>query len=219
MKITKRFDYDVVIMGAGLTGMTAAVKMAEDNPHLKVAIISKVHPVRSHSGAAQGGINAAVDRQDSCQDHYYETLKGGWFLGDQDAVRVLTEEAPAAIYELDRWGASFNRDAAGHYAQRPFGGQRRNRTCYVQDITGHALLTTLFEQTLAKGIKIFWEWFVFGIVSDGKDFYGFLAFDLKSGEIAFFSAGSGLVATGGAGRVFGQSSNALINTGNGMALA
>ncbi len=219
MKITQRFDYDVVIMGAGLTGMSAAVKMAEDNPHLKVAIISKVHPVRSHSGAAQGGINAAVAREDSWQDHYYETLKGGWFLGDQDAVKVLCEEAPAAIYELDRWGASFNRDSAGRYAQRPFGGQRRNRTCYVQDITGHALLTTLFEQTIAKGIEIFWEWFVFDIISDGQDFYGFLAFDLKSGEIAFFRAGAGLVATGGAGRVFGQSSNALINTGDGMAMA
>jgi len=168
VKITQRCNYDVVIMGAGLTGMTAAVKMAEDNPHLKVAIISKVHLVRSHSGAAQGGINAAVDREDSWQEHYYETLKGGWFLGDQDAVKLLCEAAPASIYELDRWGASFNRDAGGHYAQRPFGGQCRNRICYVQDITGHALLTTLFEQTIAKGIEIFWEWFVFARYFPGR---------------------------------------------------
>ncbi|MDP8225464.1 MAG: FAD-binding protein [Candidatus Lernaella stagnicola] len=219
MQISERFEYDVAIMGAGLAGMSAAVKMAEDHPDLKVAVLTKVHPVRSHSGAAQGGINAAVARDDKWEDHYYDTLKGGWFLGDQDAVRVLTEQAPNAIYELDRWGTSFSRSADGNYAQRPFGGQRRNRTCYVQDITGHALLTTLFEQVTKRGVDVFWEWFVFSIVSDGKDFYGFLAFDLKTGKIGFFSAKAGLVATGGAGRVFGQSSNALINTGDGMALA
>jgi succinate dehydrogenase/fumarate reductase flavoprotein subunit len=219
VKITERFNYDVAIMGAGLAGMSAALKMAEEHPNLKVALISKVHPVRSHSGAAQGGINAAVAEDDKWQDHYYDTLKGGWFLGDQDAVRILTEQAPKAIYELDRWGSAFSRFDDGNYAQRAFGGQRRNRTCYVQDLSGHALLNTCFEQVVKKGIDVFWEWFVFSIVSDGKDFYGYLAFDMNTGKIGFFSASAGLIATGGAGRIFGQSSNALGNTGDGMALA
>jgi succinate dehydrogenase / fumarate reductase flavoprotein subunit len=219
VQITQRFEFDVVIMGAGLAGMSAAVKMAEDHPSLKVAVLTKVHPVRSHSGAAQGGINAAVAAEDKWQDHYYDTLKGGWFLGDQDAVRILTEQAPHAIYELDRWGANFSRAADGTFAQRPFGGQRRNRTCYVHDLTGHALLNTLFEQVVKKGVRVFAEWMVFALVADGADFHGFLAFDLATGEIGYFAARAGLVATGGAGRVFGQSSNALINTGDGLALA
>lgn len=219
MQITDRFSYDVVIMGAGLAGMSAAVKMAENHPRLKVALLTKVHPVRSHSGAAQGGINAAVAQDDKWEDHYYDTLKGGWFLGDQDAVRALTEEAPAAIFELDRWGANFSRLPDGNFAQRPFGGQRRNRTCYVQDLTGHALLTTMYEQVVKKGIDVFAEWFVFSLVADADRFYGFLAFDLQTGKIGFFAGRAGLIATGGAGRVFGQSSNALINTGDGMALA
>jgi succinate dehydrogenase / fumarate reductase flavoprotein subunit len=219
VNISDRFDFDVVIMGAGLAGMSAAVKMAEDHPNLKVALLSKVHPVRSHSGAAQGGINAAVAADDKWQDHYYDTLKGGWFLGDQDAVRILTEQAPQAIFELDRWGTAFDRLADGNFAQRPFGGQRRNRTCYVQDLTGHALLTTMYEQTVKKGVAVFDEWFAFALVADDGAFRGFLAFDLKSGRLGWFGARAGLIATGGAGRIFGQSSNALINTGDGMALA
>jgi succinate dehydrogenase / fumarate reductase flavoprotein subunit len=213
VQITDRFSYDVVIMGAGLAGMSAAVKMAEDHPQLKVALLTKVHPVRSHSGAAQGGINAAVAQDDKWEDHYYDTLKGGWFLGDQDAVRVLTEEAPNAIFELDRWGAVFSRLPDGNFAQRPFGGQRRNRTCYVQDLSGHAFLSTMYEQVVKKGIDVFAEWFVFALVADADRFYGFLAFDLNTGKLGYFAGQAGLIATGGAGRIFGQSSNALINTG------
>jgi len=219
LNITDRFEFDVVIMGAGLAGMSAAAKMAEDHPQLKVAVLSKVHPVRSHSGAAQGGINAAVAADDKWADHYYDTLKGGWFLGDQDAVRALTEEAPEAIYELDRWGVMFDRLPDGAFAQRPFGGQRRNRTCYVQDLTGHALLSTMYEIMVKKGVAVFDEWFVFALVADAGRFFGFLAFDLKTGRIGWFGAKAGLIATGGTGRIFGQSSNALINTGDGMALA
>jgi len=218
MRINDRFEYDVVIMGAGLAGLSAALTIAERNPALKVAVLSKVHPVRSHSGAAQGGINAAVAADDAWEDHYYDTLKGGWFLGDQDAVRILTEQAPDAIYTLDRWGTIFDRNQDGTFAQRPFGGQRRNRTCFVADKTGHALLNTLYEQTRRQGVHVFAEWFAFSIVVSADRFLGFLAFDNKSGRIACFSARSGLVATGGAGRVFGQSSNALINNGDGMAL-
>ena len=219
MQISQRFDYDVVIMGAGLAGLACALAMAEKHPDIRVAIVTKVHPVRSHSGAAQGGINAAVASDDKWEDHYYDTLKGGGFLGDQDAVRILTEQAPQAIYALDRWGTTFNRNPDGTLAQRPFGGQRRNRTCYVADKTGHALLNTLYEQALKKGVDVFAEWFIFDLVADGRSFHGFLAFDHKTGQIGYFAGRAGLIATGGAGRVFGQSSNALINTGDGMALA
>ena len=218
MQITQRFEYDVVILGAGLAGLSCALHMAERHPALRVAVLSKVHPVRSHSGAAQGGINAAVAADDNREDHYYDTVKGGWFLGDQDAVRILTEHAPDAIHLLDRWGAAFSRNPDGSFAQRPFGGQRRNRTCYVADKTGHALLTALFEQAVRRGVDLFQEWFAFALIADGEAFHGFLAFDLATGKIGYFSGRAGLIATGGAGRIYGQSSNALINTGDGMAL-
>ena len=219
MQISERYEYDVVIVGAGLAGLTSALTLAERHPDVRVAVLSKVHPVRSHSGAAQGGINAAIDSDDKWEDHYYDTLKGGGFLGDQDAVGILTEQAANAIYTMDRWGTVFNRGEDGAYSQRPFGGQRRSRTCYVADKTGHALLTTSFEQALKKRTDIFSEWFVFSLVTDGEAFLGFLAFNNATGNVGYFSARASLIATGGAGRAFGQSSNALINTGDGMALA
>jgi len=218
MQITERHDHDIVIMGAGLAGMTAALTLAEQHPELRVAVLSKVYPLRSHSGAAQGGVNAALALDDRWQDHYYDTVKGGWFLGDQDAVAILAREAPAAVHALDRWGAKFNRAADGSFAQRPFGGQRRNRTCYVADKTGHALLNTLYEQCVRRGVRFFSEWFVFSLLVDSGRLLGYLAFNNGNGAIGYFSCRAGLVATGGAGRVYGQSSNALINTGDGMSL-
>jgi len=218
VEINERYQYDVAIMGAGLAGLSAALTVAENHPDLQVAVLSKVHPVRSHSGAAQGGINAAVAADDKWEDHYYDTLKGGWFLGDQDGVQILSKQAADAIYTLDRWGAHFNRNEDGTFAQRPFGGQRRNRTCYVADKTGHALLNTLYEKIVEKNVDVFSEWFVFAVIVDEGRFLGYLAFSHNTGRIAYFAARAGLIATGGAGRIFGQSSNALINTGDGMAL-
>jgi len=218
MQISEHHEHDIVIMGAGLAGLSAALTMAENHPEVKVAVISKVYPLRSHSGAAQGGINAAVALDDRWQDHYYDTVKGGWFLGDQDAVGILTREAPAAVYALDRWGAKFSRDPDGSFAQRPFGGQRRNRTCYVADKTGHALLNTLYEQCVKQGVLFYSEWYVFSLIVEGGRLLGFLAFNNGNGAIGYFACRAGLVATGGAARVYGQSSNALINTGDGMSL-
>lgn len=214
----ERHDYGVVIMGAGLAGLSSALALAEKHPEIKVAVLSKVHPLRSHSGAAQGGINAAVALDDRWEDHYYDTVKGGWFLGDQDAVQILARQAPDAIHTLDRWGAHFSREKDGSYARRPFGGQRRNRTCYVADKTGHALLNVLYEQCVRKGILIFDEWYVFSLVVEEGRLLGFLAFHSGSGRTGYFACRAGLIATGGAARVYGQSSNALINTGDGMSL-
>jgi succinate dehydrogenase/fumarate reductase flavoprotein subunit len=216
--ISDRFEYDVVIMGAGLTGMSAALTMAEKHPEVSVAVLSKVHPLRSHSGAAQGGINAAIALDDRWQDHYYDTIKGGGFLGDQDAVQILTWNAPDAIYALDRWGANFSRAPDGAFAQRPFGGQRRNRTCYVADKTGHALLNAVYGQCVKKNIRFFDEWYVFALITEADCLLGYLALHNVTGRIGYFASKAGLIATGGAGRVYGQSSNALINTGDGMSL-
>lgn len=219
MQIKESFSHDIVIVGAGLAGLTAALEAVELDANADVAVISKVHPVRSHSGAAQGGINAALRFDDSWQGHKYDTLKGSWFLADQDAVRILCSEAKDAISRLDKYGALFNRNEDGTIAQRAFGGQGRKRTCFVADKTGHNLLHTLYEQAMKQNIKIYWEWFVTSlIVEDGK-FKGITAIDVLTGELNFIRSKAVILATGGAGRIYGQSSNALINTGDGMALA
>ncbi|MBN2009373.1 FAD-dependent oxidoreductase [candidate division KSB1 bacterium] len=219
MQINQTKTHDLIIIGAGLAGLSAALEVIEQDPNAKVAVISKVHPVRSHSGAAQGGINAAIRFDDSWQGHMYDTVKGSWFLADQDGVRVLCSEAKDAIARLDKYGAFFNRNNDGTIAQRAFGGQSRHRTCFVQDKTGHNLLHTLYEQALKHNIQIFWEWFVTSLIVESGQFKGVVAFDMMTGETVFYRAKAVILATGGAGRIYGQSSNALINTGDGMALA
>lgn len=219
MKIKKTISHDILILGAGLTGLSAAVEIKELDPEADVAIITKVHPVRSHSGAAQGGINAALRFDDSWQGHKYDTIKGSWFLADQDAVRVLCSEAKDAIARLDRWGALFNRNEDGTVAQRAFGGQSRHRTCFVADKTGHNLLHTLYEQALKFKIPIYTEYFATSLIVEQEQFRGLTAIEIISGDLYFFHGKTVILATGGAGRVYGQSSNALINTGDGFALA
>ncbi|MBD3288708.1 FAD-binding protein [candidate division KSB1 bacterium] len=219
MQISESKTHDIIIIGAGLAGLSAGLEALENDENADVAIISKVHPVRSHSGAAQGGINAAIRFDDSWKGHQYDTVKGSWFLADQDAVRVLTSEAKDAIARLDKYGALFTRNEDGTLAQRAFGGQSRNRTCFVADKTGHNLLHTLFEQAVKRNINIYWEWFVTKIVIEDGVFKGIIAFDLVKGEFYFIRGKTLVIATGGAGRVFGQSSNALINTGDGVGLA
>ncbi|MFZ5515020.1 MAG: FAD-dependent oxidoreductase [Candidatus Zhuqueibacterota bacterium] len=219
MRISEEFTHDIVIIGAGLAGLSAALEVKESDSSVDVAVVTKVHPVRSHSGAAQGGINAALRFDDSWHSHMYDTVKGSWFLADQDAARVLCSEAKECISRLDKYGALFDRNEDGTIAQRAFGGQSRLRTCYVADKTGHNLLHTLYEQALKRDVNIYWEWFVPALLIEDGAFRGIIAIDLITGNVNLIRAKSLIIATGGAGRIYGQSSNALINTGDGTALA
>ncbi len=208
--------HDILIAGAGLAGMRAALA-APGN--LDVALISKVHPVRSHSVAAQGGINAALGENDSWEAHAFDTAKGALYLGDQDAIEAMCREAPGDILELERLGVIFSRDAQGRIAQRPFGGAGFPRTCYAADRTGHALLHALYEQILKRRTTVYEEWYVTALVVEEGVCRGVIAWDTVHGGLRLIQAKAVILATGGSGRVFLTSTNAVINTGDGMALA
>jgi len=210
-------DHDILIIGAGLAGMRAALSAKELGAD--VAVVSKVHPVRSHSNAAQGGINAALtDRGDDWRDHAYDTIKGSDFLGDQDAIALMCQEAGSEVIAMEHMGAIFNRDEDGKLGTRAFGGQREARTFFVADFTGQALLHVLYEQILKAGALVYEEWFVLSlIVRDGKC-GGAVMMDIRSGRIEVVRAKAVILAAGGLGRVFEPSTNALICTGDGMSL-
>ncbi|MFX1481578.1 MAG: FAD-binding protein [Promethearchaeota archaeon] len=204
-------------MGAGLSGLRVAIELADK---YDVAVVTKVYPLRSHSVAAQGGINASLGKDDSWEAHAFDTVKGSDYLADQDVVETLTKEAPRAVIENERWGTAFSRTSDGKIAQRPFGGAAFPRTCYAADRTGHNLLHTTFEQALRRGIKIYSEWYVTSLVkSKNGRICGLTALDIASGEVHGFAAKSVVIASGGFGRVYAHSTNALINTGDGCALA
>ncbi len=211
--------HDILIVGAGLAGMRAAVAAQTLYGHLDVAIVSKVHPVRSHSVAAQGGINAALGENDSWEAHAFDTTKGGIYLADQDAVEVMCREAAGDILELERMGVIFSRDEHGRIAQRPFGGAGFPRTCYAADRTGHALLHAMYEQLLKRSVKVYEEWYVTSLLVEDGACRGVIAWDLLRGGLQAIGAKAVILATGGCGRIFLTSTNAVINTGDGMALA
>ena len=188
-------------------------------PDLDVAVMSKVHPVRSHSVAAQGGINAALGEDDSWEAHAFDTAKGGLYLGDQDAIEAMCREAPDDILELERLGVIFSRDDQGRIAQRPFGGAGFPRTCYAADRTGHAILHAMYEQLLKRRIAVYEEWYVTSLIVEDGACRGVVAWDLIHGGLQTIRAKAVILATGGSGRVFLTSTNAVINTGDGMALA
>ncbi|MBI3358199.1 MAG: FAD-binding protein, partial [Nitrospirae bacterium] len=208
--------HDVLIIGAGLAGMRAAVAVS---PHLNLGVISKVHPVRSHSVAAEGGINAAIAPEDSWEAHMYDTVKGSDWLGDQDAIEILCREAPEDIMTLERMGALFSRNATGGIAQRNFGGMGFPRTCYVADRTGHALVHLLYEQLLKRDAVVYEEWYVTSLIVKEGHCCGVTVLNIRNGEISGIGAKAVILATGGCGRVYSVSTNGLINTGDGMALA
>jgi succinate dehydrogenase / fumarate reductase flavoprotein subunit len=184
-----------------------------------VAVLSKVHPVRSHSTQAQGGINAALGENDSWEKHAFDTTKGSDYLGDQDAIEILCKEAPGDIIELEHMGAVFGRQEDGRIAQRPFGGAAFPRTCFVADITGQVLLHVLYEQLLQVGVRVYEEWFATSIIVEDGACRGALAMDIRSGQLQAFGAKAVIMATGGVGGVYKPSTNSLICTGDGMALA
>lgn len=201
--------------------MRAAI---ESSKYADTAIISRVHPLRSHSGAAQGGINASLGnaeggRDDNWEKHAYDTIKGSDFLADQDAVEILTKEAPKRIIEMEHWGCPFSRTDEGKIAQRPFGGAGYPRTCYAADKTGHYLLVTAYEQTLRQKIRVYEEWFATDLIVENGVTKGVVAFDILTGELVAFNAKAVVLATGGAGWIYAKSTNSIINTGSGMAVA
>jgi succinate dehydrogenase / fumarate reductase flavoprotein subunit len=213
--------YDVVIVGGGLAGLAAALSA---DPGLKTAVVSKVHPLRSHSVAAQGGINAALanspaGQADTWQKHAYDTIKGSDYLADQDAAELMCQLAIPTMYTLDHWGVPFSRFPGGAIAQRPFGGAGFPRTCYAADRTGQMLLHTLYEQSVRKNVTFLDEWLVSSLVVRDGRCLGLVATDLASGKIVPIQAKAVIFATGGYGRVFRKSTNAYINLGSGIGMA
>ena len=212
------YEHDILIIGAGLAGLRAAVEGVRNG--MNVAVISKVHPVRSHSNAAQGGINAPLtDRGDDWEGHAYDTIKGSDFLADQDAVEIMSREAGEAVIELERMGVIFTRGEDGKLGTRAFGGQKVARTFFVGAITGSALLHVLYEQSLKLGLNVYEEWFVTKLIIEDGTCRGVVAYDIKNGELHTIKAKAVIMASGGSGRVFEPSTNALICTGDGLALA
>jgi succinate dehydrogenase / fumarate reductase flavoprotein subunit len=208
--------HDILIVGAGLAGMRAAIATP---PDLDVALISKVHPVRSHSVAAQGGINASIRPDDNWEDHAFDTVKGSDYLGDQDAIETMCREAREDILALEQMGVIFSRDEKGRIAQRPFGGAEYPRTCFAADRTGHALLHAMYEQLLKRRMHVYEEWYVTSLIAEDGVCKGVVAWDLLNGGLHVIGAKAVIFATGGFGRIYSVSTNAIINTGDGVSLA
>jgi succinate dehydrogenase / fumarate reductase flavoprotein subunit len=213
-------SHDVVIIGAGLAGQRAALAAAQTDA--TVAIISKVHPVRSHSVAAAGGINAALNPEDTWESHAFDTIKGSDYLGDQDAIEIMCREAPAEILWLEHAGVTFYRNETGHLGTRAFGGASAARTYYVADITGHAILHVLYEQLMKHDAQIdrYEEWFTTDLLQgdDGRC-VGAICRNLRDGELQVFNAKTVILASGGAGQAYRPTTNGLIVTGDGIAQA
>jgi succinate dehydrogenase / fumarate reductase flavoprotein subunit len=211
----------ILVVGGGLAGLRAAIAASEYNTD--VAVVSKVHPVRSHSLAAQGGINAALannpkGKHDTPKLHAFDTVKGSDFLADQDAVMIMTEQALPIIYEMEHWGCPFSRTDDGKIAQRPFGGAGFPRTCYCADKTGHVLLHTLYEQIVRLEIPVYEEYMVIALVVEDNVCRGVVALNMRTGELEPMMAEAVIFGTGGAGRAYKNTTNAVISTGLGFAI-
>jgi succinate dehydrogenase / fumarate reductase flavoprotein subunit len=213
-----------LIVGAGIAGLRAALEIRDED----VAVLTKVFPTRSHSGAAQGGISAALgnEEEDKWEWHMYDTIKGSDYLGDQNAIEIMAKDANRAIYELEHFGVPFNRNEEGKIAQRYFGGHTRDfgtkvvkRPCFVSDRTGRAILDTLYEKCLQKGVKFYNEFQALSLLLNNETCYGIIAYELASGVVCSFNTKGVLLATGGCGKIFKTSSNAFASTGDGMAIA
>ena len=215
-------SHDILIVGGGLAGLRAAIEAKKSGRD--VAILSKVHPLRSHSVAAQGGINAALENattptKDTWENHAFDTIKGSDYLADQDAVEIMCRGAMERVIEMEHWGTLFSRTEDGKIAQRPFGGAGFPRACYAADRTGHNLLHTLYEQVICLQIPVYEEWYVLSLVVEDGGCAGVLALDFFEGRIVLIQAKAVILTTGGYGRIYLRSTNAVINTGSGCFLA
>jgi len=218
------YEHDVIVVGAGGAGLRAAIAANEEGAD--VALVTKLHPVRSHTGAAEGGINAALREGDSWDLHAYDTVKGSDYLADAPAVDTFAKSAPEEVIQLEHWGMPFSREDDGRVSQRPFGGMSFPRTTYAGAETGHHLLHTMYEQAVKRGIEVYDEWYVTNLAvtdhenPEDRECHGCVAYDIKSGEIHGFRANNGVVlATGGLGQAFDHTTNAIANTGDGCAMA
>lgn len=221
------FNFDAIVIGAGGAGMRAALQLSESG--VKVALLSKVFPTRSHTVSAQGGITVALgnNHPDDWRWHMYDTVKGSDYIGDQDAIEYMCEAGPQAIRELEHMGLPFSRNESGTIYQRPFGGQSKNfggeqaaRTAAAADRTGHALLHTLYQQNLKAKTTFFNEWYALDLIKNAQgDICGAVACSIETGELAYFKAKATILATGGAGRIYQSTTNAHINTGDGIGMA
>ncbi|HZD88217.1 MAG TPA: FAD-binding protein [Gaiellaceae bacterium] len=211
--------HDVLVVGASCAGMRAAIEAHDAGAD--VGVISKLHPTRSHSGAAEGGINAALGNaaDDSPEIHAYDTVKGSDYIGDQDAIEIFAEEAPADIVQLENWGAVFSRREDGKLAQRPFGAAGSPRTVYAADITGHVLIQVLWEQVCKRDIPVYEEFFAWQLVENEGRCQGVVCWDLLHGGLKTLGGKTVVLATGGAGRQYRATTNAYACTGDGMAMA
>ena len=223
----QHFKFDVLVVGAGGAGLRSALQLSDAG--LNVAVLSKVFPTRSHTVAAQGGVAAALGNvtEDKWIWHMYDTIKGSDYLGDQDAIEYMCKNAADAIYELEHYGMPFDRNSDGKIYQRPFGGMTKNfgesamsRTCAVADRTGHAMLHTLYQRNVKNNTQFFIEWSTLDLIKTQDDeVLGVIAYEMATGQLAIFQAKKTIFATGGAGRIFEASTNAYINTGDGLGMA
>jgi len=215
--------FDIVIIGGGGAGLYAAMEAMKTAPQLKIAVLSKIYPNRSHTSAAQGGVNAALAntaKDDNVESHIFDTVKGSDYLADQDAAAVLCEDAPGIIRELENMGTPFSRLEDGTIAQRPFGGAAKPRCCYCADKTGHTILQNLYEQCLRKGVKFYNEFLLLSLEHNNGTAQGVLALDIKTGKVVDFPARTVIFATGGYAKMYwNRSSNAAGNSGDGQAVA
>ncbi|MGI0492255.1 succinate dehydrogenase/fumarate reductase flavoprotein subunit [Alkalinema pantanalense CENA528] len=214
-------DHDILIIGGGLAGTRAAVEIARMNPSLSIGLIAKTHPIRSHSVAAQGGIAATLqnaDPTDSWEAHAFDTVKGSDYLADQDAVAILTQEAPNVVIDLEHMGVLFSRAEDGRIAQRAFGGHSHNRTCFAADKTGHAILHELVNNLRRHNVKLYDEWYVMRLIFEDNEAKGVVAFRIVDSQLEVFRAKAVMFATGGYGRVYNTTSNDFASTGDGLAM-
>src|SRR6516162_10159445 len=213
-------SHDVLLVGGGAAGLRAAIAVAETNPNLNVAVLSKVYPMRSHTVSAEGGAAGVIRQDDSLDEHAYDTISGGDWLADQDAVETFVQEAPQELMRLEHWGCPWNRERDGRVAVRPFGGMKKERTWFAADKTGFHLLHTLFQTSLKyNAVTRYDEFYATKLLTDDGQIQGVVAIELASGKIQAIAAKAVILCTGGCGRVFPFTTNAAIKTGDGMALA